>query len=65
MNSGEFHSHVTKIAKRCQFPSAQAEERAIGDAIFLGMNSQKARETAINLMNKEGKVLTVDFLMNQ
>ena len=65
MNSGEFHSHVTKIAKRCQFPSAQAEERAIRDAIFLGMNSQKARDNAINLMNEEGKVLTVDFLMNQ
>ena len=65
MNSGEFHSHVTKIAKRCQFPNAQVEERAIRDAIFLGMNSQKARDKAINLMNEEGKVLTVDFLMNQ
>ena len=54
MNSGEFHSHVTKIAKRCQFPNAQAEERAIRDAIFLGMNSQKAREKAINLRNEEG-----------
>ena len=39
MNSGEFHSHVTKIAKRCQFPNTQAEKRAIRDAIFLGMNS--------------------------
>ena len=65
MNSGEFHSHVTKIAKRCQFPNTQAEERAIRDAIFLGMNSQRARVKAINLMNDEGKVLTVDFLMNQ
>ena len=65
MNSGEFHSHVTKIAKRCQFPNAQAEGRAIRDAIFLGMNSQKARDKAINLMNEEGKVFTVDFLMNQ
>ena len=65
MNSGEFHSHVTKMAKRCQFPNAQAEERAIRDAIFFGMNSQKARDKAINLMNEEGKVLTVDFLMNQ
>ena len=65
MNSGEFHSHVTKIAKRCQFPNAQAEKRAIRDAIFLGMKSQKARDKAINLMNQEGKVLTVDFLMNQ
>ena len=65
MNSGEFHSHVTKIAKRCQFPNAQAEKRAIRDAIFLGMNSQKARDKAINLMNEEGKVLRVNFLMNQ
>ena len=56
---------MTKIAKRCQFPNVQADERAIRDAIFLGMNSQKARDKAINLMNEEGKVLTVDFLMNQ
>ena len=65
MNSGEIHSHVTKIAKICQFPNAEAEERAIRDAIFLGMNSQKARDKAINLMNEEGKVLNVDFLINQ
>ena len=35
------------------------------DAIFLGMNSQWARDKAINLMNEEGKELTVEFLMNQ
>ena len=40
MTSGEFHSHIVKIAKRCKFPNQQAEERAIRDAIFLGMNSQ-------------------------
>ena len=40
MNSGEFHSYVVKTAKRCQFPNAPAEERAIRDTIFLGMNSQ-------------------------
>ena len=34
MNSGEFHSHITKIVKRCQFPNAQAEERAIRDTLF-------------------------------
>ena len=65
MTSGEFHSHIVKIAKRCQFPNPEAEERAIRDAIFLGMNSQWARNKAINLMNEEGKELTVDFLMNQ
>ena len=32
---------------------------------FLGMNSTKARDKAINLMNEEGKELTVDFLMQQ
>ena len=65
MTSGEFHSHIVKIAKRCQFPNPEAEERAIRDAIFLGMNSQQARDKAINLMNEKGKELTVEFLMNQ
>ena len=65
MTSGEFHSHIVKIAKRCQFSNPEAEERAIRDAIFLGMNSQRARDKAINLMNEEGKELTVEFLMNQ
>ena len=65
MTSGEFHSHIVKIAKRCKFPNPEAEERAIRDAIFLGMNSQRARDKAINLMNEEAKELTVEFLMNQ
>ena len=65
MTSGEFHSHIVKIVKRCQFPCQQAEERAIRDAIFMGMNSQRARDKAINLMNEEGKELTVEFLINQ
>ena len=65
MTSGEFHSHIVKIAKRCQFPNPEAEERAIRDTIFLGMNSQQARDKAINLMNEEGKEPTVEFLMNQ
>ena len=59
MTSGEFHSHIVKIAKRCKFPNPQAEERATRDAIFLGMNSQWAGDKAINLMNEEGKELTV------
>ena len=65
MTSGEFHSHIVKIAKRCKFPNPEAEERAIRDAIFLGMNSQWARDKAINLMNEEAKELKVEFLMNQ
>ena len=65
MTSGEFHSHIVKIAKRCKFPNPEAEERAIRDAIFWGMNSQWARDKAINLMNEEAKELTVEFLMNQ
>ena len=40
MTSGEFHSHILKIVKRCQFPNQEAEERAVRDAIFMGMNSQ-------------------------
>ena len=65
MNSGEFNAHVVKIVKRCKFLCTKAEERAIRDTIFLGMSSTKARDKAINLMNEEGKELTVDFLMQQ
>ena len=64
MTSGEFHSHILKIVKRCQFPCQKAEERATRDAIFMGMNSQQARDKAINLMHEEGKEVTVEFLMN-
>ena len=65
INSEEFYAHVVKIAKRCKSLCAKAEERAIRDTIFLGMDSTKARDKAINLMNEEGKELTVDFLMQQ
>ena len=65
MNSGEFHAHVVKIVKGCKFSCTKAEERAIRDTIFLGMNSTKTRDRAINLMNEEGNELTVDFLMQQ
>ena len=65
MTFGEFHSHIVKAAKRCQFPNPEVEESAIRDVIFLGMNSQWARDKAMNLMNEEGKELTVEFLMNQ
>ena len=65
MTSGEFHSHIVEITKRCKFPNPEAEERAIRDAIFLVMNSQWARDKAINLMNEVAKEPTVEFLMNQ
>ena len=64
MTSEEFYSHILQIVKRCQFPNQEAEERAIRDAIFISMNSQWARDKAINLMTEEGKEVTVDFLMN-
>ena len=64
MTSEEFYSHILQIVKRCQFPNQEAEERAVRDAIFIGMNSQWARDKAINLMNEEGKEVTVEFLMN-
>ena len=55
MTSEEFYSHILQVVKRCQFPNQEAEERAIRDAIFIGMNSQWARDKAINLMNEEGE----------
>ena len=65
MDSGEFHAHVVKTAKTCKFPNPEAEERAVRDTIFLGMNSTRARDKAINLMNEEGKELTVEFPIQQ
>ena len=65
MDSGEFHAHLVKIVKRCKFPNPEAEERAVRDTIFLGMNITWARDKAVNLMNEEGKELTVEFLIQQ
>ena len=65
MTSGEFPAQITNVVKRCNFPNEKAEERAIRNMLFLGMNSSRTRDKAINLMNEEGKKLTVDFLMQQ
>ena len=64
MTSQEFHSQILEIVKRCRFPNQAAEDRAVRDAIFIGMNSQRAKDKAINLMNEEGKEVTVEFLLN-
>ena len=34
MTSGEFHSHIVKIAKRCKFPNPEAEESYQGCSLF-------------------------------
>ena len=65
MTSQEFHSQILEIVKRCRFPNQAAEDRAVRDAIFSGMNSQRAKDKAINFMNEEdGKEVTVEFLLN-
>ena len=42
MTSGEFHSHIVKIAKRCKFPNPEAEVRAIRDAIERSHNLDRS-----------------------
>ena len=65
MTSQEFHSQILEIVKRCHFPNQAAEDRAVRDAIFIGMNSQWTKDKAINFMNEEdGKEVTVEFLLN-
>ena len=65
MTSQEFHSQILEIVKRCRFPNQAAEDRAVRDAIFIGMNSQQTKDKAINFMNEEdGKEVTVEFLLN-
>ena len=65
MTSQEFYSQILEIVKRCHFPNQAAEDRAVRDAIFIGMNSQRTKDKAINFMNEEeGKEVTVEFLLN-
>ena len=65
MTSQEFHFQILEIVKRCRFPNQAAEDRAVRDAIFIGMNSQRTKDKAINFMNEEdGKEVTVEFLLN-
>ena len=65
MTSQEFHSQILEIVKRCRFPNQAAEDRAVRDAIFIGMNSQRTKDKAINFMNEEeGKEVTVEFPLN-
>ena len=65
MTSQEFYSQILEIVKRCRFPNQAAEDRAVRDAIFIGMNSQWTKDKAINFMNEEeGKEVTVEFLLN-
>ena len=65
MTSQEFYSQILEIVKRCHFPNQAAEDRAVRDAIFIGMNSQQTKDKAINFMNEEErKEVTVEFLMN-
>ena len=65
MTSQEFHSQILEIVNRCRFPNQAAEDRAVRDAIFIGMNSQRTKDKAINFMNEEdGKEVTVEFLLN-
>ena len=53
MTSQEFHSQILEIVKRCHFPNQAAEDRAVRDAIFIGMNSQRTKDKAINYMNEK------------
>ena len=40
MTAGDFHALISKTAQRCNFPSKEAQERAIRDILYRGMNSQ-------------------------
>ena len=63
MTCGEFHAQITETAKRCDFPKKEAEERAIRDVLYRGMNSTWVMDKAINLMNDDKQELKIEFLM--
>ena len=51
MDSQEFHAHVVKIAKRCKFPCAKAEERAIRDAM-----NEEGKELTVEFLMQQLEV---------
>ena len=63
MTSGKFHAQISKTAKRCTFPNKEAEERAIRDVLYRGMNSQRVRHKCINFINNDNGELTIHFIM--
>ena len=46
-------------------PMPKGRRKSYQGCLLYGYDSQRARDKAINLMNEEGKELTVEFLMNQ
>ena len=63
MTYGEFHAQITKTAKRCSFPNKEAQERAIRDVRYSGMNSTHVWDKATNFMKNDNGELTIEFLM--
>ena len=57
MTFEEFHSHIVKIAKRCKFPSPEAEERAIREAKELTVEFLM-NQLAIEDCNAQHKILS-------
>ena len=56
------YEELLKASRAQNFTSTLLPVR---DAIFIGMNSQRAKDKAINFMNEEeGKEVTVEFLLN-
>ena len=55
----------SKLQKDGSSPTQRQRKGPLKMQFFLGMNSQWARDKAINLMNEEEKELTVEFLMIQ
>ena len=62
MTMAEFHTQISKMVRRCNFPNKEAGERSIKD-VYRGMNSQCVRDKALNLTNNEKGELTIEFLM--
>ena len=63
MTSGEFYSHIVKIAKRCQFPNPEVEERAIRDTIF--GHEQSMGQEEIHQFDERGGKRTHSGISNE
>ena len=62
MTSTESFPKVSKTARQCNFPNKEAEEKAIRDVMYRGMNSQRVRDKCINSYNN-GEEISIQVLL--
>ena len=62
MTLAEFFFKASKSARQSNFPNKEAEERAMRDMIYRGLDSQRVKDRCINSYNNAEEI-SIEFLM--